>query len=355
MRRGRVHGPYSEQGRWRVVVVTGGERATRKFESKGAAEAFARELRAELARAEAITVADALEQYQQHLINKGNKTQSVIGTVRKLESMLGQLTELRELTPRKAAAIYQRMVTEPSRRTGRPLAPDSHRNMLAEAKTFCAWCCRHRLMAINPFEKVDPVGRRTHGKPQLRLDEARAWCRKAFELADLGDEGAVAALMTLMLALRAGEVISRVVRDLDDRGRLLWIPCSKTAAGRRQIEVPSELRPYLLQLTIGKAAADLLFPGHWRDWPRKQVLRICRMARVPDVCAHAMRGLHGTLAIQAGVTPHLVAASLGHETPSTTLESYAQPGSLRSGQAKAMWDRLKVFPESSLGTGGDLN
>jgi hypothetical protein len=32
--------------------------------------------------------------------------------------------------------------------------------------------------------------------------------------------------------MRATEIVSRVVRDLDDEGRLLWIPDSKTEAGQ---------------------------------------------------------------------------------------------------------------------------
>jgi hypothetical protein len=37
-----------------------------------------------------------------------------------------------------------------------------------------------------------------------------------------------------------------------------------------------------------------------------------------------MRGLHSTLAMDAGVTGHVVAASLGHERVSTTVQSYAK-------------------------------
>jgi integrase len=42
------------------------------------------------------------------------------------------------------------------------------------------------------------------------------------------------------------------------------------------------------------------------------------------VTAHAMRGLHGTLAVDSGITSHAVAAALGHESFRTTAESHAQ-------------------------------
>jgi integrase len=51
------------------------------------------------------------------------------------------------------------------------------------------------------------------------------------------------------------------------------------------------------------------------------VQEICKATAVR---AHSMRGLHSTLARGAGVTGHVVAASLGHERVSTTIESYAK-------------------------------
>jgi integrase len=123
---------------------------------------------------------------------------------------------------------------------------------------------------------------------------------------------------------RCSVVVSRVVRDLDDEGRLLWIPDSKILAGRRKLQVPELLQPYLVGLAKGRESQAALFGEHWRDWPRKWVQRICDAAGVPKVTAHGMRGLHGTLAVDSGITSHAVAAALGHESFKTTAESYAQ-------------------------------
>lgn len=199
---------------------------------------------------------------------------------------------------------------------------DSHRNILSEARTFMKWCVKtKKWLATNPLDEIETVGKRKHGKPQLRIDEARRWMKVASQLAEQGDPGAIAAMTTLLLGLRAGEVVERVVRDLDDGGRLLWIPDSKTPAGKRRRQVPQLLQPHLLAMTEAKLPTAYLFGVHWRDWPRKQVHRICKLAKVPTVCAHSMRGLHSTLAIEAGTTSHVVAASLGHESPSITLRS----------------------------------
>jgi integrase len=132
----------------------------------------------------------------------------------------------------------------------------------------------------------------------------------------------VAAMMSLLMGMRATEIISRIVRDLDDEGRLLWIPETKTEAGKRTLPVPEVLQPYLRRIGEGKGPTDSLFRQHWRDWPREWVQRICKAAKVPEVTAHGMRGLHGTLAVERGATTHVVAQALGHESETTSRESY---------------------------------
>ena len=132
------------------------------------------------------------------------------------------------------------------------------------------------------------VGKRRHGKPQLRVDEARRWLTKAVELADSGEAGAAAAaaLLAFVMGMRASEIVNRVVRDFDDDAKLLWIPDSKTEAGRRTLQVPTILQPLMKQIAHGKSPAAMLFGHHWRDWVRKWVKRICEAAGVPKVTAH---------------------------------------------------------------------
>ena len=200
-------------------------------------------------------------------------------------------------------------------RTGRKVAVDTHRNTLAEARTFLGWCSdkRRRWLSRNPLRDVLGTGKRKEGKEQLRIDEAREWLRVAIEAANAGETGAVAAMMALLMSLRATPIITRTVRDLDDDGRLLWVEC-KTKAGKRTIEVPNVLRPYLVALADGKESGDLLFGHHCHGWVRQWVKRICRRAGVPEVTAHGMRGSHASFAHESGRTPHEVAKTLGHES-----------------------------------------
>ena len=129
-----------------------------------------------------------------------------------------------------------------------------------------------------PVSTGGGVGRRRHGKEQLRIDEARRWQAKAIRIRRSGEGGAVAAMMCFSMGMRCSEVVNRVVRDLDDEGRLLWIPESKTLAGQRKLQVPEFLQPYLVRLAKGREPTAALFGQHWRDWPRKWVQRICRAA-----------------------------------------------------------------------------
>jgi integrase len=80
---------------------------------------------------------------------------------------------------------------------------------------------------------------------------------------------------------------------------------------------------------------------HDRNWPRKWVARICKVAKVPTVSAHGMRGLHGTLAVETGLSAHAVAAALGHESVTTTLQSYAKSGAGAGARQERVLDVLK--------------
>jgi integrase len=324
----RVHGPYEHRRRFRIVVVD--ERGkTRAFlyETQKQAQQVKRSILREANATVNKILSEAFEMYETFLLKeKQNKPVSVDATVIRLRSFFPDHgMAVKAVDVARAQAYYAKYRTTPGPRTKKPPAVDTHRNVLAEVKTFMGWCVKKKLTPTNPFVGVEGVGRRKHGKPQLRIDESRKWMAVAMRLARQGDVGAVIALMTLLLGMRAGEIVGRVVRDVDDEGRLLWIPNSKTEAGRRSLEIPPVLQPFIQALVKNRRPEEKLFGNRWRDRPRKEVARICALAGVPKVCAHAMRGLHSTLAVQSGITGHVVAAALGHESFATTLQSYAKP------------------------------
>ena len=329
-----AYGPYRHGRKFRVLVRGGdGEERYRSFETEEQARAYLREARKAL-ELEGRTVSEAILMYESHHIAVGNKPRSYNETMRRLRLFFTDVLDLPLDTIRHAHGerLYETLC-EYKTRASKLLSVDSRLNIFAEAKSFLEWCRGKKWVKSNALADVKAEGKRQHGKAQLRLDEARTWLREAMRMAKR-EPGAVAALMTVLLGMRAGEIVSRQVRDLDDKGRLLWIPDSKTPAGKRQLEVPDPIRAHLQRLAKGKGGGDLLFGHHWRDWPREWVQRICDLAGVPKVTAHGMRGLHSSLSFEAGITGHAVAAAMGHESESTTLESYADRESVERAKQK---------------------
>ncbi len=343
----RIEGPYRHRAgyRCRVVTPTGRVWCTPGRTEQHAwkiAEAFA----GLAARQGRHSVRDALAAYAQHQRDKGNREQSVQNTGQVLARFFGKTldVEMAKLTPQRGIDLYERLHTQKSPRTGKPLAADSHRNYLAQAKTFLSWCVSQGWLKWHPLEKVRGTGRRSHGKTQLTIDEARRLYRHCLKLADK-DDGALAVLMALSMGMRASEITSRTVRDLDDAGRLLRVEANdaldfkpKTKASRRPVPVPSSLQAHIKARTRAKLPTALLFisektgGAHWRDWVAEQARHHCREAGVPVVCAHALRGVAATSAVEAGIAAEAVAKLLGHESTSMTRQSYIAPGTLEQAE-----------------------
>lgn len=281
-----------------------------------------------------VTIASALDEYEVEQ-RQENQPLSVDTTLSRLRRTFALVldNELGWLTVERCQAIYDRLQVLVGERTGKPIKPATHRNMLAEAKTFLRWCMGKRYMGTNPMEGIRGKGRVSKGKKQLRIDEARLWKRRAHIEAGAGEEGAVAAMLTLFLGLRASEVVRRKVRDLDDNGTKLVIEDAKTPGSNGTFDVPEEVREYLKALTVGKPpTASLWNDKHDRNWPRKWVKKICVRAGVPEVTAHGMRGLFMTLALVQGLgaLQEQTRTKGRHTKFATTKDHYLAAGALRS-------------------------
>jgi len=343
----RVRGPYERRdGRWQVDVREGdGSRRCRTFTALADGQEYADELLATVRATNPITIEDAIGEYERHLSAKENKSSSITDERRALHRFFpDRSVRLRSVSVSRARALYQALVDETDEGGAKALKAASHRKYLHAAGRLFKWCLSEGLVPTNPFASVRPQGRLKHGKTQHRVDELRLWEAEAWHRASAGDPRAVAALMALYLGLRATEVTLRVVRDVDDGGRILWIPDAKTPAGRRALDVPDVLGPMLVGLCAGRERTEFLFPtayadkarpggrAHKRDWVREQVVEICDAAGVPRVSAHAMRGALATLAAERGQLGHLAALHFGHTSVAETKQSYAAPGSVEKSE-----------------------
>jgi integrase len=97
----------------------------------------------------------------------------------------------------------------------------------------------------------------------------------------------------------------------------------------------SRFRAVLARQAIGKSPTDpLIGTGHDRWWIRRQVGRLCQLAKVPVVCAHALRGTHVSAAYEEGESPAMVARSVGHAGTAVGQRHYATQEAQAAGRQK---------------------
>jgi integrase len=231
--------------------------------------------------------------------------------------------ELTRLTPTLARTLWERR-TEVTR-------PDTQAGELAAVLAFGAYCVERGWLPASPFEGCEMRGRKSRGKPSLRIDEARRL--RDVALGEGSREGLAVAL-ALLTGMRASEITGRVVRDLDDGGRVIWIDKAKTKAGDRALELPDELRDRLVELAAGKAPTDPLWGEVDRHWLGYHVRRLCRVAGVPIVTPHGLRATWASVAAQVQPVA-AVAAALGHVGPAITRRHYLAEGAEQAGQQRA--------------------
>lgn len=338
----RATGPYRKErdGRATLWVVTAhasdGRRRDVSFASEAEAEAWRDKFNAENRREEVSTVEAVVASYLAHKkAVDGCKPTTLKTTEFRLKNLLGPLYEIDidRVSKTQAAKLYEKRYAV--------VAADTHRAELAETRRFFAWAAKKRYVRGNVFGEVEPVGKKSKGKAQLHVDEARKFLAYAFDLADSAPihdktyegahaRGALGALCALLLGMRASEVAGLAVRDVDDEGRIVWVAeeDGKTDAARRPLKVQPMLAERLWKLAQGRGGSEPLWTErHTRQWTLKTVKRMCEDAGVPIVTAHGLRGTLATLATANGADLLDLAKMLGHADGGKVAEQhYIKPG-----------------------------
>lgn len=354
-KRGRPRADYPyltrpiKHGRWwRLFICTGRSGGKRqgyyhKAKTLEAAQQWAREFRRQIATG-GRTIQDAVDEYIEHLRRNGNKSGSIDTARFRLRALFADAsaTSLIDLSPKKAQALYDALVD-------RGVATDTHRGSLISGRAFGKFCTRKGWLRADPFKDVLPVGRKSRGKEQLRIDEARKfmrYCHRAWR--EKKDRGAVAGLLSLMFSMRATEVSQLVVRDVDDNGRVLRIAEheAKTEASRRAAKVPANFVPILRELAANPATDD----GHLfanekgepadRQWVYYHVKRHLKSAGVPTITVHGLRGTAATIGSVATSGAEVMSAALGHEDTEITKAAYIDAGELADAASQRVADLL---------------
>ncbi len=276
---------------------------------------------------EARTVEATLQLWVAARLRSGEATPATIeDQTARVRNLLGSVMDWRldELTERKAAALYERATTEPSLKTGRPLSAASHRFYLSIVQCMWKWALKQGYAKENPWAEVEPIGRVSAGKPQLRPAEARRFAQLA-QLAEqeagAGSGPALAALCCLSLGLRASEALGPTARDIDVEASEVYVSGTKTAAARRRLKVPGYLAALLGRAAAARHSTDRLCVAT-RQTLHSTVVALCARAGVPRVCVHGLRGTHASLAVSGGASVEAVARVLGHTSTKMTLGHY---------------------------------
>jgi integrase len=318
----RVSKPYKNRNKWRVRVIDTETGAIKNhiFDSEELALAGRKQLEREYRRPVGVRMSEALDEYAIHLRTRGNvknrpnKPRTVETTMQRLRGVFETDAITGELTAKLMVDLWTKWV--------QGKATDTALNTLAQVRTFLGWLEKRQWTKGAPIlTGIEVAGIRKKGKPKLSQDEAEklvSWC-----LSQPGDAGAVGTLCAYWLGMRATEIVSRTVRNLDGRGTLLDITEAKTTAGERTLKLPAKLQPLLGALAKEKQPDDKLFGEADRHWLRREVKRCCKAAGVRVVGPHGLRGTHAKVAREVGVSGVLLAAAMGHESETTTTEHYA--------------------------------
>ena len=231
--------------------------------------------------------------------------------------------------------------------TGRPPAAATHHLFLRVAKRLWDWGCQQGYCRTNPWRKCSPqAGPRRESRSyastkrgDLKRSRWHGRMRATYRARGAADG---------LPGLRRGG--RRVARDIDDGGRVLWVPSGKTKNAKRRLKVPEHLHSLVLAVVKDKRPDELIFyPAHRTQHSRQyyigHVRRLCRLADVPEVVPHSLRGLHATLALEGGATADAVAKALGHSSFATTAQHYASPSSVANSRSSRVAQALGTDDE----------
>ncbi|HVR61837.1 MAG TPA: hypothetical protein VMU50_08045 [Polyangia bacterium] len=349
----RIDGPYPNGPKWRLrVVLLNGERRYHadQYDTEEQAKRAKRAFREAIRRQTGPAVREALTEYETFLaIEAGNQPRSIESTMSRLRGFFADVLEqtLSGITSSQAANLKWQLDERPSRQgpPGTLLSRETRRGTLCETKTFIRWAAEKGYADKKAFDelRLDQTRgkkvRRSRGKPKLRDHERMRWWATAVELAEKGDEGALASMMCLDGNLRSSEVMNRQVRDVEQKGERLVIEWGKTRDSDRTVKFGGDVArllerhvarrdPFepLIRAELGQNRGGAEVRTDRKGWLHAQCIRICKAAGVPRVTPHGLRGT-GMGNDLMRIVLALVQAKGGHALGSkVTKESYIDAG-----------------------------
>jgi integrase len=235
-----------------------------------------------------------------------------------------------------------------------------HTQLHRALKDAVAW----DLLVRNPSDLVDPP------KPARRVLTTWSADQLRTFLAGVAEDR-LAALYQLAAAsgMRIGELVALEWPDVDLDGQYLMVRRSKTATGRRRVELDPATIAVLRAHRRRQATERLAFGAGYRDHGRVfsrpdgeplnpdavsiQFKRRAARLGLPLVRFHDLRHGWATMALEAGEHPKVVAEQLGHASVRVTLDTYSHvtPGVQREAVARVASRFLDPAVSSLLANG----
>lgn len=326
-RRLHVFGPYPAGNRWRLLIREDRRQQAVSFETREEADAAKETMRVSKALSTCQTIGDAVEEFVAAKLDGGCREATAKATRERL-LFLPRSEPISSITRERAAQLYRGEIDK-------NLSVSTQHHRLRIARALFAFCVERRYIATNPFKDIRATGRPKVGKLQLRRDEAKKLSTVMLEHARQGDCYGLALTVQLLFGLRSAEVLNLRKRDLDANATLLVIEGTKTLNARRTLSIEAPIvRELLLRRVASLTPESFIFGREGAKKPLananlfKSLHKFCELADVPRVCPHSLRGLHGSLAVEAGVTSGVVAAALGHGSDAITLKHYIAPSAV---------------------------
>jgi integrase len=229
-------------------------------------------------------------------------------------------------------------------------SPGTIRNVLMPVRVIYRRAVQRAIAAVNPTTALDlPTDR---GRGTVFVEPADA----AALIAALEPSDRAAWAIALYAGLRLGEWRALRWEDVDLDAAELHVRrayCTrardyiepKSAAARRTVPVPAELRRLLLEHRLSSGRRHGLIVGDGatvedRDRLQHRSERAWKAAGLSPITPHAARHSYASIAIAAGVQAKALQTFMGHESITTTLNRYGHLYTSERAAAVAQIDRL---------------
>lgn len=336
--------------RYRLQYVERGRRVARGYETAEEAHAAADRFRRLTAPLHSEPVTSSLDRYIADQVARGGWRKDAEAYATKVNVLRRFLAPVAEVP---IGTVTPAMVTRCCRGWDTKDRPAFWTRHLARvrAAAFFGWCVRERLLRTNPVLEEHAVPRQRGVIRRLRIDEARRLRAVVDPAAASGDASAVFVLAALFLGARTTELLSVTASSFDDHGRIVIYQDAKDPEQLHEVRLPEELVEPMRALAA-QAGDGPIFPagGRRREmWGPEAVRRWARAAGLAQweaMDVRWMRRTKDTLAVEAGLSPALVARETGH-TLHIARKHYIAGGAETTGRAASMEMATRSGTESS--------